>query len=173
MHDADDKEIEEYFLEHYDALCRYCAARMSNYMFYAEDIVNGTFALLCEKWHGLSKDNIRAWLYRAADNLLKDFYRKQAREAKEIERIEDMGEFTSDDLIYEQDFENISDDEIEIRKYEILNGLSEKDRRLYDMNFVERLSHREICKELSIPEETLKKRVYRLKQKIIHIVGHL
>jgi RNA polymerase sigma-70 factor (ECF subfamily) len=169
----DGKEIEKYFLEYYADLCKYCTVRMPNYRPYAEDIANEAFTLLCEKWHDLEKNNIRAWLYRVADNLLKEFVRKRAKEAKEIDYIETMDDIADSNLIYEQNFENTSDNEVEIYKDEILNGLSDKDRQLYDMSYVEKLPHQEIRKELSISEETLKKRIYRLKQKITHAISNL
>jgi RNA polymerase sigma-70 factor (ECF subfamily) len=165
-----DKEIEKYFNEYYAAICKYCVLRMPNHISYAEDIANEAFALLCKKWDSLEKNDIRAWLYRATDNLMKEFFRKQAKEAKKLEYIENMDDY-ADELIYELDFENISDDEIEIYKESILNGLSEKEKNLFEMNFVQRLPHKEIDRELLISEETLKKRLYRLKQKIILAVS--
>lgn len=173
MRNNSEKEIEKYFLEYYEALCRYCTVRMPNNTLFAEDIANEVFALLCRKWQGLEKSDIRAWLYRAADNLLKEFFRKQAKEAKKTEYMEDMDDCTDSGLIYEQIFDNIGDDEIEVYKNKILSGLSQKDRKLYEMNFVERLSHKEICKELLISEETLKKRLYRLKQKTVYAVNEI
>ena len=163
MYRRDSEEIEKYFEEYYKALCFSCKARMPNHATYVEDIVNEVFVILCKKWHTLEKSDIRAWLYRVADNLLKEFFRKQAKETQKLDYIDD---FADDNLIYEQNFENIDDDAIEIYKAEILSGLSEENKKLYDMNFVKNLSHEEIDKELRISEEALKKRLYRLKQKI-------
>jgi len=166
MYRRDSEEIEKYFEEYYKALCFYCKARMPNHATYVEDIVNEVFVILCKKWHTLEKSDIRAWLYRVADNLLKAFFRKQVKEAKKLVYIDNMDYLADNNLIYEQIFENIDDDAIEMYKAEILNGLSEENRKLYDMNFVKKLSHEEIGKELRISEEALKKRLYRLKQKI-------
>ena len=45
--------------------------------------------------------------------------------------------------------------------------MSEKDRQLFDMNYIEKLPHNQICEKLLLSEEALNKRLYRLKQKII------
>jgi len=161
----DKKEIEQVFLEYYTPICKYCASRMPKHISYSEDIANEAFVLLCKKWHGLEKRNIRAWLYRTADNLIKEFFRKTKKEALNLEYIENSD--AANNLIYEQDFENISDDDIEIIKNRILSGLSDADKKIFAMNFIEKLPHKEIGQKLLISEEAVKKRVYRLKQKII------
>ena len=163
--DKDKKEIEQVFLEYYTPICKYCALRMPKHISYSEDIANEAFVLLCKKWHKLEKRDIRAWLYRTADVLIKEFFRKNKKEADNLEYIEKLDAAT--DLTYEQDFENISDDDIEIIKNRILNELSDSDKKLFTMNFIEKLPHKDIGGQLLISEEAVKKRVYRLKQKII------
>jgi len=167
MQKKDNETIEQFFLEYYAPICKYCVLRMPKHISYAEDIANEAFALLCKKWHDLKKNDIRAWLYRTADNLIKEFHRKNKKESNNIGYIEDFDAAAVNNLKYEQDFENISDDDIEICKAKILNELSDTDKKLFTMNFIKKLPHKEIGRELLISEEAVKKRVYRLKQKII------
>jgi RNA polymerase sigma-70 factor (ECF subfamily) len=130
---------------------------------YAEDIVNNVFELFCKKWNSLENKNYKSWLYETANNLLKNFYKKQKRK-KEKETYID--ESIIETLSYEQNFENINDDEIEKYKIEILEILTEKERQLFDMKYVKKLSRAQISEKLHIPENTVKQRLYRLREKI-------
>jgi len=166
MENTRNREIENYFNQYHTALCRYCAAKMPRHANCSEDIVSEAFVLLCEKWHQLEKSDIRAWLHRTIDVLLLKFFRKRAEEAKRMRYIEDIRDLMDGSLAYEQNFETISDDAVDAYREKILAALPEKERRLFAMNFVERVPHKEICTEFSLSEEALKKRLYRLKQKI-------
>jgi RNA polymerase sigma factor (sigma-70 family) len=122
--------------------------------------------VLCEKWDNLSKDNIQAWLYRTADNKLQEHFRHHRKKSKEIAYIEDLDDFRKNSLTYEQEFEAVSDDDIEIYREEILRELSEKERELFDLVYIDKKPYKKIIEELSITQETFNKRLYRLRKKI-------
>jgi RNA polymerase sigma-70 factor (ECF subfamily) len=148
---------EKYYLDIY----KYCAARVD--ISCAEDMTNDVFALFCKKWQSLENGNYKSWLYETAQNLIKNHYKKQRRRAeKEIYIDEAMAE----ELSYEENFENIGEDEIEKYSDEIINSLPERERQLYDLKYVEKLSISQMSEKLSVSEGALEKRLYRLKQKI-------
>jgi len=158
-------ELESISELHYMAIYKYCYTRLrSNEHCY--DVTNDVFVILCEKWDKLSKENIKAWLYRTANNEIKKFFRKHKKRLSEIEYIENLDDFKANSLTYEQDFENISDEVIDEHRDEILDGLSGGEKELYDMVFTKKLSYDEVCDRLSITKDVLKSRVYRLRQKI-------
>jgi len=95
---------------------------------------------------------------------VKNFYKKHKRKIIKETYINESIEET---LSYEQDFELIDENQLEKYKNEILETLSEKDRELYILNYIKKLPHIQIREKLSINEEALNKRIYRLKQKII------
>jgi len=148
---------EKYYLDIY----KYCVARLD--ISYAGDITNEVFELLCRKWQNLENKNYKSWLYKTANNLIKNFYKKQKRKTEKETYIDNS---IIDTFSYEQNFENISDEEIEKYKDEILEILTEHERRLFTMQYVEKLSHTQISEKLFIPENTVKQRLYRLKKKI-------
>jgi len=148
---------ERYYLDIY----KYCAARLD--ISYSEDITNEVFELFCRKRQTLENKNYKSWLYETADNFLKNFYKKQKRKTeKEIY----INESIAQTLSYEQNFEIISCDDIERYKDEILEILTAQELQLFDMNYIQKLPHTQICEELAISDATLNKRLYRLKQKI-------
>ena len=159
-------ELENVTEQYYMPIYKYCYKRLYYNESYAYDITNEVFILLCEKWDSLQKENIKAWLYRTAENLLKQFFRKNNKLHEEVIYIDDLDDSTKNNLTYEQDFENINNDDIEIYKNEILNKLSESEKELFNLVFTERLPYIEICEQYSISRENLKKRLYRLRQKI-------
>ena len=160
-------ELEKVSEEYYMLIYKYCRKKLQTNEAHAYDATNDVFVLLCEKWDSFhNKDNIRAWLHRAADNIIKKFHSKNKKIHRELKYIDDLDDFTANSLSYEQDFENISEDNIEVYRDEILNELNDRERELFDIVFTERLPYNEICNELSITKENLKKQLYRLRQKI-------
>jgi len=148
---------EKYYLDIY----KYCAARVD--MLYAEDIANDVFLLFCQKWQKLEDINYKSWLYETAQNLIKNHYKMLKRKTKNETHIDDS---VAENLSYEENFENIGEDKTEERKNEIINSLTERDRQLYEMKYVEKMPNNQIRETLSLSEDALEKRLYRLKQKI-------
>jgi len=151
---------EKYYLDIY----KYCAARLDiSYISYADDITNEVFKLFCEKWQILENKNYRSWLYETANNFLKNFYKKHKRKNEKETYIDDS---IIEILSYEQNFENVSEEEIEKYKDEILDILSEQEMQLFNMKYIEKLSIAQISIILSISENNVKQRLYRIREKI-------
>lgn len=152
---------EKYYLDIY----KYCAARLD--ISYAGDITNDVFKLFCQKWHTLENKNYKSWLYETANNLIKNFYKKHKRKIiKETYIEESINETLSYEQNFEMLFENISEDKIEIYKNEILKVLSEEERQLFNMKYIEKSSIMEISIKLAISENNVKQRLFRLRTKI-------
>ena len=159
--------------KYYPDIRYYCASHIkASYVSYVDDITNDVFALLCEKWQKLENLNYRSWLYETTDNLLKNFRKKQiCKAAKEMY----IDELLDDTLTYEQNFEtmfeDISTEEIEKCKNEIIENLSEKDRQLFDMKYTQKLPIAKIGTLLSISENNVKQKLFRLREKIKDMVS--
>lgn len=164
-------DLEKVTEEYYSHILHYCYGKMQTKSEYASDITHEVFAILCEKWQHLHKEDIKAWLFRTADIKINEFFRKHKKTRNELTYIEDLDDFEHNRLSYHQDFENISDEEIEKHRDEILAELSDKERYLFDLFYIEKLSYKEICHELFISEHNLTKRLYRLRQKINEAVS--
>ena len=66
---------------YYNDLLHYILPRPQN-EYDVEDIVQDIFLLFQERYANLNDDNIRAWLYKVADNKTKEKYRKIAKQEK-------------------------------------------------------------------------------------------
>ena len=77
----------------------YCKFLVGN-RYYAEDVTSETFSILYEKWHSLNSHEskvILTWLYRTANNKIKEFYRNQP---PEYLNIDDDSDISTPDLVF-------------------------------------------------------------------------
>lgn len=62
--------------QYYDAIFKYCCVRLNN-EHAAKDCTQEVFLILYKKMDKLKlSENIRAWLYRTSDNVIKNYRRK-------------------------------------------------------------------------------------------------
>jgi len=159
------KELSDICEKYYLDIYKYCASRLN--ISYAGDITNDVFELLCQKWQTLENKNYKSWLYETAENLIKNHYKKHKRMAKKETSIdESIAETATYEENFDAIFENIDDIVIEKYKEEIIKSLSEQERELFDMKYIEKLSIVQISIILNISENNVKQRLFRVREKI-------
>ena len=80
--DEQNIELSEAYHEYFNLICKYIAAKLSCDTYIAQDIASDTFYTLQIKWDTITPHTsavIVTWLYKAADNKIKDFRKKMAR----------------------------------------------------------------------------------------------
>ncbi len=143
--------IEKYYRE----IFSYCYAKLGYSHHSAEDCTQEVFVVFFSKHERLDEtDNIRLWLYRTADNVIKTFVRKSPPSAVSIEdspeamNIADSGGFTE-----------VSDSPLDI--------LEPEERQLlevyYDSDYGQRT---EAAKKLGISLPALYRKVHKIKKKL-------
>lgn len=156
----------EIALMYYDELLSYISLRIKNEQD-AEDVVQEVFLLFQERYAILDDDNIRAWLYKVADNKIKEKYREIAKYEKERLLSLFPNYETSTEAVYELEEENkISDEEIEEKKKTVFSSLTDKELRLFEMVYNKHMEYAELAKALEITESNARVRVCRLRAKI-------
>lgn len=149
MKQTSEEKIEQQFLgaydHHADAIYRHCFFRVYNEE-KAQDLVQETYT---KTWNYLTKgneiDNIRAFLYRVANNLIIDNSRKKTEESLEqilsvSPQLEPMGDDGS-----EMENRVMANDVLESMK-----NLPDETRELLIYRFVDDLEPREIAEILGI-----------------------
>lgn len=146
----------KFYSAHSEAIFRHCFFRVSSRQ-KAEDLAQETFLRAWEQMErGAQIENIKAFLYRVANNLIIDFYRSKSRKDSSLEALMDEGVSFS-----RADHELLLDS---IEKHEILRKLEhlEKgDREIILMRFVKDMSPFEIATTLGVSENAVSVRVYR------------
>lgn len=156
------RDMERTFLDAYeacaDAIFRFCYFRVGNSAV-AEDLVQETFT---RTWKYLSDgheiDSLKAFLYRTARNLIIDGSRKKKLDASVEERTE-LGLEPKDD-----DAESIL---LKIEWHELLrkmNLLTDSERELLLLRFVEGYTPKEIACLLQESPNTVSVRIHRAKK---------
>ena len=156
--------------ENYDALYRFCRGRVRT-KDDAYDVVQDVFKALIEAYPKLrNKQAVQKWLYTTARNKIVDYYKHLAQESEN--RTLDN---TSDEelgLFYEMT-EEVSEEKIESLKQEVLNLLSEGEKKLYHEAIVIKRKPEELALEYTITIDAMYKRIERLKTKIAQIAKQL
>lgn len=150
--------------EHSDALFRYCYFQTSNNEV-AKDILQDTFT---KTWVYLSEgnevDNLKAFLYRVAKNLIIDYRRK--KKAHSLEAITDTGVDFQDEDEEEMAADNF-DKEFVVSK---LEKLDPEDREILLMRYINEMSIREISDTLNMTANNVSVKIHRATQKMKKIL---
>jgi len=165
---ADRTIIETEFIKAYDdysdAIFRYCYYRVFDRE-RAKDIVQEAY---CRTWKYVSAgkkiDNMRAFIYRTANNIIIDESRK--KKSSSLDQIMEKG-FTPSVDIREKTENYFFGKEI----LQLVKSLEEKYREVIILKYVEDLSTKEISLILNETENNIYVRLNRGLQKIKKIVG--
>lgn len=133
----------------------------------AADVTQEVFLFFQEKYNELEDDYIKAWLYKVADNKIKEQFRAIAKREKELIYGTVFGSQTSTDILYEMEEDNkVTPEELEQKKKSILSSLSEKELELFEMVYTKQMEYKELAKAFNVSEHAVRARVYRLRLKI-------
>ena len=133
----------------------------------AADVTQEVFLFFQEKYNELDDAYIKAWLYKVADNKIKEQFRAIAKREKELIYGTVFGSQTSTDILYEMEEDNkITPEQLDEKKKSILSSLSEKELELFEMVYTKHMEYEELAKAFDISEHAVRARVYRLRLKI-------
>ncbi|PIR45271.1 MAG: hypothetical protein COV10_00080 [Candidatus Vogelbacteria bacterium CG10_big_fil_rev_8_21_14_0_10_51_16] len=137
-----------------DAIFRHCFFRTSNRE-HAEDLAQETFLRV---WQYLERggkiDNIKAFLYRVANNLVVDGFRK--KRSSSLDRMQEEGFDPVDD--------SLPSEEVRLdvaRALRVLDELEPQFRDVMTMRYIDELSPREISEILGQTENAVSVRLHR------------
>lgn len=159
-----DLDVGALFREHNDELYRYLV-RLTDDETLARDAVQHAFLRLLET--PPDDDNVRAWLYRVATNVVRDWGRNEQRHRRLLEERSDWVPVANrepqPDVAYESN-------EIQRRIRASLDGLSERDRTILLMR-EEGFPHRDIAKAVDTTTASIGTMIARALQRLSRTVA--
>ncbi len=162
MDNSQEKLIEAY--EQYgDAIFRHCYLRVFDREL-AKDLVQEAFV---RTWKyimaGHHIDNMRAFLYRTARNLIIDESRK--KKPVSLDLLQEKG------VVFRRESRNELMDSIDAKQIvELFSELDDIYREVMEMRYVEELAVKEIAEIVGESENTISVRIHRALQKVRDIV---
>ncbi len=163
------QQTESAFLESFDQLSdqlfRHVYFRISDREV-AKDIVQEVFLKIWKEIQkGTTIDNMNAFSYRVAQNMVIDYYRKTKN--------------SSLDVLVEEGYDPVGSDDSDIIVFaelsltmEALNQLSPKDRSALTMRYVDGFSPKEIAELSGENENVISVRIHRARERLKAIIGN-
>ncbi len=161
--------FEECYREYRVKLFNYCLARLSGNREKSDDAVSETFTVFYEKLKaGEEFENPRAFLYRTADNFVRRQHDKDTKDLKRNVSLDDV------EVSTETEFFNVLD-EIDFEEFakKLLTALSDKEKEIYDLRYVQKKSVEDIAKKMNISRPAMSMKLMRLRNKIKEMVYDL
>jgi RNA polymerase sigma factor (sigma-70 family) len=122
----------------------------------ADDVIQNTFIRIYKSIHNFQeKSSLHTWMYRIAYNESIRFLEKNNR--KSYENIDDVSS-THLEVLFEDEY--FDGDEIQKKLNTIIDGFTEKQKRVFQMKYFDDLSFRQIAEVLKSSESTLKSTYY-------------
>lgn len=152
--DAQKQLFKQCYDEYADALFRFCLVKTSNVQ-QAEDVVQETFMRFWQSLReGRNMQNSRAFLYTIANNLIIDWYRKKKSDSLDV--LQEAG-FDPANTKEISPLQSAEHNEV----LRVLQGLSDDDRTVLLMRFIEGLEPREIAEVLGGSANAVSVRITR------------
>ena len=145
------------FTDYADELQAYLARRLNDRLL-AADLVQDIFLRVAEKADIGSQENVRAYLYKVATNLVIDHERRAARRANILHSDAGMDQVADDQPGSQQILE---DRDRLARVQEAIRQLPTLSQQIFHFNRVEGLSYSEVARRLSISESSVQKHLAR------------
>lgn len=160
--------IDDLFSKHYHDLRKFCWSLLLSEDA-AEDCVQDVFLIAQEKAELLAGHPCPLkWLMRTAKNLARRRIRDEARRRKHLNIVA-----VSDEILQNipdphgvDDLFQISDAEIDKIAKVILSFITEDERELYELYYIQGLSTSETAERLGLTKSTVSMRLLRLRRKV-------
>ena len=163
----DNDTLEHYCKEYYDDVFRFCLSKLHNRED-AYDATQETFLFFKMRSFDLVEINIKSWLLWVAHYRIQNIYAKRNKDKALFDA------YSEEEYLMDKNIENIEMQIVDnnIGKYanEIYSALSDKEKALFKMLYVDDMSEKHIAQKLNLEPHAVYMRVSRMKKKISQFV---
>lgn len=139
--------------KYYNDIYKYCYYKLGYHREDAEECTQEVFMILLIKWKSLSShENIRGWLYRVADNVMRNYSRKSNKYKNELSVLEDI----SLNIKYNEDD----------GAFDILSILTIAERNLLKEYYLDKATAKELSVKYKLSENAIYVKIHRIKIKL-------
>jgi RNA polymerase sigma-70 factor (ECF subfamily) len=162
---SDDKLFLQLYNDYYGKIRAFCSKLLDNRRDLACDCTQNTFLALFQNIEALrTHENHGGWLYKTAKNQVL----LAVRQIKRDQLVVRLSDFPSGDGFVTEIEEKLVP--LRTNRNDVLFSLSEKERKLHKMFYVDGLRTAEIAVALGISDSACRTRLHRLRQRIYAIV---
>lgn len=169
------ERFEDLLETHKKEIFNYCFQKLSHNKWMTEEVVDDVFVHLFSKWDRLviGKD-IRAYLYRTADLMIKARLRKERHYTMHNTSLEESEEsvpqkqFSQTDTYCEIDIPSLNADDFLELPYmqKFKKSLAPQDQLLYELRFEKHHTLMKISEETGLPYSTARLRLQNIEERI-------
>ena len=152
----------EFVLKYSDDFLRFCISYTKN-RFDADDMLSEAYKRMWTVWdtrQDLPMQVNKAWMLKTISNISKEYYRQKK---KTPDDIDGQAEIRSQTNEIEQ-FEEKRQFEAYVK--EIMNELSENEKRVFKLYMIEGYSYKEVSEMIDAPSVTVRSQVSRIRKKL-------
>ncbi len=156
---------------YYEDVYRFCHSELINEDD-AKDVTQEVFLLFQKKYRDMNDINIKSWLFNVAQKKIFTKFREIKKNSKLLD-YDEIGNTLNESSLFAEmdDYIEISEEEIESRKFKILEQLSPEERTVFKMIYIEHLKYSEIAEKLDLTENAISIRAMRIRNKIKKMVA--
>ena len=161
-----DKTLREAYEKYYASIYKFCLSKMKNDSWSVEDCVQEAFLVFYNRLlRGEEFEFVQAFLFKTASNLIKKRYAQLKKQEKdisleEVKKIPSQSADIDDRLTFEEYSKMISD------------ALSDTDREIFTLRYIEELSITEIANELGLTIKNVSTRLSRMRKRLREIIDN-
>lgn len=160
-------EFTQLYEKYREEIYRYCYIKLKPNSQTAEDCTQNAFLALYEKLkNGVSIDNPRAFLYKAASNYVLKAYRDNEKHHFNSVPLDDY-----ENKLCDNQYEIDSNIDYALLNKRLLSLLNKDEQELFRLKFIDDLTISQIKDALNISNDAAAKRLQRLRAKLINSVN--
>ena len=161
---AADKILKEAYGKYYASIYKFCLSRLKDDSSDVEDCVQEVYLVFYNKLLGGEEiEYVQAYLFKTADNLVKKQLSRLKKRAKTLD-IDEVKEIVTHSVDI--------DDRLSFEEYSkmISDALSDTDREIFILRYIEELRINEIAQRLNMSVSNVSTRLSRMREKIRKII---